>query len=79
MYIFKWSTSFCYAEESPMAFVWVSLLYLPTHFINCNEALYSIANVFGKRLWVDQAMAGLSRPSMAIVLIGYNVSRLLLQ
>lgn len=52
--------------------VWVSLPYLPIHFIHCKEALYSIAVIIGKPLFVDYATASVNKPSVARVLVEYR-------
>lgn len=62
-----------------MDYVWISLPYLPIHFIHCKEALYSIAVIIGKPLrvdHVDHATASVNRPSIARVLVEYEVLRL---
>ena len=48
MSIFKWTTNFWYSEELPIVPVWISLPYLPIYFVQCTEALFSIASVSGK-------------------------------
>lgn len=50
MCIFKWSISFRCFEEYHVAHVWVSLPYLPVHFIHYKDALFSIVNAIGKPL-----------------------------
>lgn len=44
------------------------------HFIHCKQALFYIANVIGKPSKADHASAAINRPSMARVLIEYDVS-----
>ncbi|KAL9448767.1 hypothetical protein AB3S75_016131 [Citrus x aurantiifolia] len=79
MRVFKWSTTFHSSEESPIVPVWVSLPFLPVHYMRCKEALYSIAAVIGKPLRIDHATAAVSRPTVARVLIEYDISRPLLK
>ena len=79
MRIFKWSTTFHSSEESPIVSVWVSLPFLPVHYIRCKDALYSIAATIGKPLWIDHATASVSRPTVARVLIEYGIFRPLLK
>ncbi|KAL9412593.1 hypothetical protein AB3S75_041270 [Citrus x aurantiifolia] len=79
MRVFKWSTTFHSSEESPIVPVWVSLPFLPVHYMKCKEALYSIAATIGKPLRIDHATAAVSRPTVARVLIEYDISRPLLK
>ena len=76
--MFKWSTDFRYSEESPIVPVWISLPFLPVHFMHCRQAIHSIAAAIGKPLRVDHATASLNRPSVARVLIEYDISQPLL-
>ncbi|KAH9684253.1 protein WVD2-like 3 [Citrus sinensis] len=78
MRVFKWSTDFRCSAESPIVPVWVSLPYLPVHFIHCKSALCSIASAIGNPLRVDHATASVNRPSVARVLVEYDVSKPLL-
>ncbi|XP_052298563.1 uncharacterized protein LOC127902725 [Citrus sinensis] len=78
MRVFKWSTDFRCSAESPIVPVWVSLPYLPVHFIHCKSALCSIASTIGNPLRVDHATASVNRPSVARVLVEYDVSKPLL-
>ncbi|KAL9448763.1 hypothetical protein AB3S75_016127 [Citrus x aurantiifolia] len=78
MRIFKWTTDCRCSEESPIVPVWISFPYLPIHFVQCKEALFSIASAIGKPLRIDQATASLSRPSVARVLIERDVTQPLL-
>lgn len=78
MRIFKRSTSFRCSEESPVVLVWVSLPYLPLHFIHCKPALFSITAAIGTPLRVDHATASVNRSSVARVSVEYDVSRPLL-
>lgn len=57
-----------------MVFIWVSLLYLPIHFIHCKEASCLIIIVIGKTLRVDHAIGSINRPLVATVLIENDVS-----
>ena len=78
MRIFKRTTDFWCSEESPIVPVWISFLYLPDHFMYCKEALFFIASVIDKPLWIDQATASLACPSIGRVLVEYNVTQPLL-
>ena len=78
MRIFKWTTDFLCSEESPVVPVWISFPYLPIHFVQCKEALFSIASAIGQPLRIDQATATLSRPSVARVLVEHDVTQPLL-
>ena len=69
MRVFKWSTYFRCSAESPIVPVWVSLPYLPVHFINCKSVLCSIASAIGIPLRVDHATASINRLSVARVLV----------
>ncbi|KAH9805152.1 Egg cell-secreted-like protein [Citrus sinensis] len=75
MRIFKWTTDFRCSEESPIVLVWISFPYLPVQFMHCKEALFSIASTIGKPLRIDQATASLARPSVARVLVEYDVTQ----
>lgn len=57
-----------------MVFIWVSLLYLPIHFIHCKEASCLIVVVIGKTLRVDHAIGSINRPLVATILIENDVS-----
>lgn len=48
------------------------------HFIHCKSALCSIASAIGNPLRVDHATASVNRPSVARVLVEYDVSKPLL-
>ena len=48
MRIFKWTTDFQCSEKLPIVPVWISFSYLPIHFVQCKEALFSIALAVGK-------------------------------
>ncbi|KAK9179061.1 hypothetical protein WN943_028257 [Citrus x changshan-huyou] len=78
MRVFKWSTDFRCSVESPIVPVWVSLPHLPVHFIHCKSALCSIASAIGTPLRVDHATASVTRPTVARVLVEYDVSKPLL-
>ena len=51
----------------------ISLLACPLH--HCKEALFSIASANGKPLRIDQPIASLARPSVARVLVEYDVTQ----
>ena len=75
MKIFKWTTNFRCSNESPIILVCISFPYLPVHFIYCTETLFSIASVIIKPLRIDQVTASLARPSVAKVLVEYDVTQ----
>ena len=76
--IFKWSIEFHCSVESPIVHVWVSFPYLPVYFVHCKLTLFSIAFVVGTPLRVDHATTLINRPSVARLLVTYDISRLLL-
>ena len=78
MRILKWATNFWCFEESPIVSVWILFPYLPVYFMHCKEALFSIASAIGKPLRIEQATASLAPPSVARVLVEYDVTKLLL-
>ena len=57
-----------------MVSIWVSLLYLPIHFIHCKEASCLIVAMIGKTLRVDHAIGSINRLSFATGLIENDVS-----
>lgn len=63
------------SEESPIVPVWIFLPFLPVHYIRCEQALCSIASAIGKPLRVYHATAAVIRPSIARVLIEFDVSK----
>lgn len=73
--IFQWTTDFRCSQKSPIVPTCISFPYLPVHFMYCKEALFSIALAIGRPLRVDQATASLSRPSVAMVLVEYDVTQ----
>lgn len=56
--------------------VWVSFPYLPIHFIHCKSVLFSITATVDTPLRVDHATTSVNRPSVARVLVEYDVSYL---
>lgn len=78
MRIFKCTTYFQCSEESPIVSLWISFSYLPIHFVQCTEALFSIVSAIGKPLRIDQATASLARPFVARVIVEHNVTQPLL-
>ena len=56
-----------------MVSIWVSLLYLPIHFIHYKEASCLVVGMIGKTLRVDHAIGSINRPSVATVLIENDV------
>lgn len=51
----------------------IYFLYLPIHFINYKIALFSTASATGKSLHVDHVATSVNRPSVAKVLVEYDV------
>ena len=43
--------------------------------MHCKEALFSIASTIGKQLRIDHATASSARPSIARLLVEYNVTQ----
>lgn len=74
MRMFKWTSQFRRTVESPIVPIWVSFPYLPVHFVRSQDALFSIAAAIGTPLRVDQATASLSQPSVAKVLVEYDIT-----
>ena len=75
MRIFKWTIDFWCSEESYIVQVWISFPCLPVHFMHCKEALFSITSAIGKPLRIDQATASFARPSVARVLVEYDITQ----
>lgn len=75
MRIFKWTANFWCSEESPIVPVWISLLFFIVHYIRCKQALCSIAGAISKPLRVDHAIVVVINPSIARVLIEFDVSK----
>lgn len=60
--------------ESHIVPVRVSLSYLPVYFIHCKSTLFSIDVAIGTPLCVDHVTTSVNRPSIARVLVDYDVS-----
>ncbi|XP_017974542.1 PREDICTED: uncharacterized protein LOC18612711 [Theobroma cacao] len=71
MRVFKWSPDFEGEKESAMISVWISFSNLKAHLYE-KSALLLIAKIVGKPLYVDEATANGSRPSVARVCIEYD-------
>lgn len=71
MRVFKWSPHFEGEKESAMISVWISFSNLKAHLYE-KSALLLIAKIVGKPLYVDEATANGSRPSVARVCIEYD-------
>ncbi|PKU83169.1 hypothetical protein MA16_Dca007827 [Dendrobium catenatum] len=69
----KWTLDFD-IEESPISSVWISFPNLRLHFFN-RQILFCMASIFGCSLQTDQAIAVMSRPSIAKVLVELDVSK----
>ncbi|KAG5629478.1 hypothetical protein H5410_001195 [Solanum commersonii] len=66
--IFPWTPSFNPKEETPKAWVWISLPKLPTDLF-ARRSLLSVATAAGKPIVVDKATQDRTRPSTARVKI----------
>ncbi|EOY02235.1 Uncharacterized protein TCM_011922 [Theobroma cacao] len=71
MRIFKWSPEFEAEKESPVVPVWISFPNLKAHLYE-KFALLLIAKTIGRPLFVDEATAKGSRPSVARVCAEYD-------
>ncbi|KAI0529727.1 hypothetical protein KFK09_002284 [Dendrobium nobile] len=74
MRLLKWSPDFDVRDESPIAPVLIAFPNLCLHFFN-THILFGMASVFGRPLQTDQAMSSLSRPSVARVLVEFDVTK----
>ncbi|XP_027157348.1 uncharacterized protein LOC113758825 [Coffea eugenioides] len=68
MRVFRWTRDFHVHKESSLAPVWFSLPALPIHYFD-NHSLFSIVSPVGNPLFLDSAMAAVSRPSVARVCV----------
>ncbi|KAL0924030.1 hypothetical protein M5K25_004832 [Dendrobium thyrsiflorum] len=64
MCLLKWTLDFDVRAESPIALVWISFPNLRLHFFN-SQVLFGMESIFGRPLQTDQAIASISRPSVA--------------
>ncbi|EOY25454.1 Uncharacterized protein TCM_026877 [Theobroma cacao] len=71
MRVFKWTPEFEPEKESAMVPVWIAFPNLKAHLFE-KSALLLIAKTVGKPLFVDEATANGSRPSVARVCIEYD-------
>lgn len=74
MRVFKWKSNFRLDIESPIVPVWFSLPGLPIY-VFYKHTLFSIANMIGKPLIIDQPIANLMRPSVARVCIEIDLTK----
>lgn len=72
MRIFKWSPYFRVEKESSVVPIWVSLSRLPVHLFQ-KDALFSIAQLFGLPLRLDEATTQLKRRSIARIQVKIDV------
>ncbi|XP_027151979.1 uncharacterized protein LOC113752035 [Coffea eugenioides] len=68
MRVFKWTTSFHIDKESSLTPVWFGLPKLPVHLFD-KQCLFQIVSCLGRPLFIDTAIAALSRPSVARVCV----------
>ncbi|EOY17513.1 Uncharacterized protein TCM_036737 [Theobroma cacao] len=71
MRVFKWTPEFEPEKESAVVPVWISFPNLKAHLFE-KSALLLIAKTVGKPLFVDEATANGSRPSVARVCVEYD-------
>lgn len=74
MRLFKWTLAFRCYEESSIVLVWISLPYLPIHYLSSKDALFAIASTIGKPLRVNHATATVTKPTMARILVEYDIA-----
>ncbi|EOY17514.1 Uncharacterized protein TCM_042330 [Theobroma cacao] len=74
MRVFKWTPDFEPEKESAVVPVWIAFPNLKAHLFE-KSALLLIAKTVGKPLFVDEATANGSRPSVARVCIEYDCRR----
>ncbi|KAG8380565.1 hypothetical protein BUALT_Bualt06G0028800 [Buddleja alternifolia] len=72
MRVLKWTPEFCPDEEPPVAPVWVNFPGLPAHFFD-KKGLYTIAELIGRPLWVDESTISGLRPNVARACIEINL------
>ncbi|XP_017979623.1 PREDICTED: uncharacterized protein LOC108662683 [Theobroma cacao] len=75
MRVFKWSPDFEPEKESAVVPVWVSFPNLKAHLFE-KSALLLIAKTVGNPLFIDEATANGSRPSVARVCVEYDCRKL---
>lgn len=68
MRVLKWTPSFSIAKEPTVVPVWISMEHLPLYLFR-KGPLFSIGNLIGRSLKIDQATANLTRPSTARVCV----------
>ncbi|EOY29076.1 Uncharacterized protein TCM_030494 [Theobroma cacao] len=71
MRVFKWTPDFETDKESPIVPVWISFPNLKAHLFE-KSALLMIAKAIGNPLYIDEATANGTRPSVARVCIEYD-------
>ncbi|KAG8383975.1 hypothetical protein BUALT_Bualt04G0069700 [Buddleja alternifolia] len=72
MRVLKWTLEFCPDEEPPVAPVWVNFPGLPAHFFD-KKGLYTIAELIGRPLRVDESTISGLRPNVARACIEINL------
>ncbi|KAI5677247.1 hypothetical protein M9H77_08197 [Catharanthus roseus] len=68
MRVFKWSVDFQLSAEPSVIPGWIALEGLPIHLFN-KGSMFSIANLIGKPMKIDEPAANLSRPSVARICV----------
>jgi hypothetical protein len=74
MRILKWTPYFCTSEDPSIVLLWVMFEGLPLHFFN-KIMLFALVSAVGKALMIDDAIATLTRPSLAMVGVEVDVSK----
>ncbi|KAG8362830.1 hypothetical protein BUALT_BualtUnG0033100 [Buddleja alternifolia] len=72
MRVLKWTPEFCPDEEPPVAPVWVNFPGLPAHFFD-KKGIYTIAELIGRPLRVDESIISGLRPNVARACIEINL------
>lgn len=71
MRLFKWTVDFQLSVEPVVIPTWIGLEGLSIHLFN-KGSLFSIANLIGKAMKIDEPTANLTRPSVARICIEVN-------
>lgn len=77
MRVFKWSVDFQLSFEPSVIPTWIGLDGLPIHLFN-KSTLFSIANLVGKLMKIDEPTANLSRPSVTRICVEVDLLKSLL-
>ncbi|VFQ84581.1 unnamed protein product [Cuscuta campestris] len=72
--VFRWTNDFDPTVDSPLTPVWIGFAGLPIHLFEPN-ALFSIGNLIGTPLKMDNATLMLSRPSVAHLCIELDLTK----